>query len=117
MVGACLYWAVDNNLTRTVALADATFIAMSKGLTAGIVNVALALAIGVALPAAGLFAMGALEGLFSCGISLVLFVVALRHLGTARTGAYFSTAPFAARCCPLGCLASPSHGSWSWPRC
>ncbi len=28
------------------------------------------------------------------GVSLVLFVLALRHLGTARTGAYFSMAPF-----------------------
>ena len=107
VVGACLCWAVDNNLTRKVALADATFIAMSKGLTAGIVNVALALAIGAALPAAGLFAMGALVGLFSYGISLVLFVVALRHLGTARTGAYFSTAPFAGALLSIGLLGEP----------
>jgi drug/metabolite transporter (DMT)-like permease len=28
------------------------------------------------------------------GVSLALYVVALRHLGAARTGAYFSTAPF-----------------------
>ena len=33
-------------------------------------------------------------GLFGYGISLVLFVVALRELGAARTGAYFATAPF-----------------------
>ena len=33
-------------------------------------------------------------GLFAYGVSLALFVVALRHLGTARTGAYFSVAPF-----------------------
>jgi drug/metabolite transporter (DMT)-like permease len=34
------------------------------------------------------------------GLSLALFVIALRHLGTARTGAYFSLAPF------LGALIS-----------
>ena len=105
--GACLCWAVDNNLTRKVALADATFIAMSKGLTAGIVNVALALAFGASLPAAGLFALGALVGLLSYGISLVLFVVALRHLGTARTGAYFSTAPFTGALLSIGLLGEP----------
>jgi len=33
-------------------------------------------------------------GFVGYGLSLVLFVLALRSLGTARTGAYFSTAPF-----------------------
>ena len=41
----------------------------------------------------------ALAGLFSwvllpIGVSLVLFVLALRNLGSARAGAYFSVAPF-----------------------
>jgi hypothetical protein len=38
--------------------------------------------------------MAGVVGFFGYGVSLVLFVVALRHLGTARTGAYFATAPF-----------------------
>lgn len=33
-------------------------------------------------------------GLLAYGISLTLFVVSLRHLGTARTGAHFSVAPY-----------------------
>jgi drug/metabolite transporter (DMT)-like permease len=94
IVGACLAWAIDNNLTRQVSLADATFIAMVKGLAAGVTNVTLALAMGAALPLAGVTLAGAALGFLSYGISLVLFVVGLRHLGTARTGAYFSTAPF-----------------------
>lgn len=49
VVGACLFWAIDNNLTRKVALLDASFIAMSKGLVAGAVNTAIALALGSAL--------------------------------------------------------------------
>jgi hypothetical protein len=36
-----------------------------------------------------------LLGFLSYGVSLVLFVLALRRIGTARTGAYFSVAPFA----------------------
>jgi hypothetical protein len=36
----------------------------------------------------------ALVGLLGYGVSLALFVLALRHLGSARTAAYFSTAPF-----------------------
>lgn len=95
IVGACLAWAVDNNLTRKVALADPVSIAMLKGVVAGTVNVALALAIGTPLPSPGPLAAAAILGFVSYGVSLVLFVTALRDLGTARTGAYFSTAPFA----------------------
>ena len=95
ILGACFAWALDNNFTRKVSLADATLIAMVKGLVAGTINVALALWIGTSTPS--LLSLGAagLLGFLSYGVSLVLFVRALRDLGTARTGAYFSTAPFA----------------------
>ncbi len=95
VVGACLFWAIDNNLTRKVALLDSSFIAMTKGLVAGAVNTAIALALGSTLPSVPMVIGAAAVGLLSYGVSLMLFVVALRHLGTARTGAYFSTAPFA----------------------
>jgi len=94
VAGACLAWGIDNNLTRKVALADASYIAKVKGLAAGATNVALALAAGAALPGLGVTLIAGAVGFFSYGLSLVLFVIALRHLGTARTGAYFSTAPF-----------------------
>jgi len=91
---ACLCWALDNNLTRKVSDSDAMFIAGLKGLAAGIVNIALACALGARLPAAGTVAEAMATGLLGYGASLVLFVLALRGLGAARTGAYFSTAPF-----------------------
>jgi len=94
VLGACLAWAIDNNLTRKVSLADATTIAMLKGLVAGAVNVGLGLALGDGRPSSMQVAATAVLGFFSYGVSLVLFVLALRSLGTARTGAYFSTAPF-----------------------
>ncbi len=94
VLGACLAWAIDNNLTRKVSIADASFIAMSKGLVAGSTNLALALVTGAVWPSLSIVALGGVMGLLSYGISLVLFVVALRYLGTARTGAYFSIAPF-----------------------
>lgn len=94
VLAACLAWAIDNNLTRKVSLTDATWLAAIKGLVAGFVNLLLAIFIGIKLPP--LFnSMGAmLVGFFAYGVSLSLFVVGLRHLGTARTGAYFSIAPF-----------------------
>jgi drug/metabolite transporter (DMT)-like permease len=94
ILGACLAWAIDNNLTRKISLTDAAFIAMVKGVAAGATNVVIALAVGSTAPAAWVVLAGGTLGFLSYGISLVLFVIALRHLGTARTGAYFSTAPF-----------------------
>lgn len=94
VLGACLAWGIDNNLTRRIALHDATWIAAVKGLVAGSVNLALAGALGAALPALPQLAGALLVGLLAYGVSLALFVTALRHLGTARTGAYFSVAPF-----------------------
>ncbi len=91
---ACFAWAIDNNLTRRVSLHDAMWLASVKGLFAGAVNLALALAIGSALPPWPGVAGALVLGLAAYGISLTLFVVALRDLGTARTGAYFSVAPF-----------------------
>ena len=94
ILGACFAWGIDNNLTRKVSLADATWIAAVKGLAAGSVNFALAMAIGSTLPPLPVIGGAMVLGLCAYGISLALFVVALRHLGTARTGAYFSIAPF-----------------------
>lgn len=94
IMGACLCWAIDNNLTRRVSASDATQIAGLKGLAAGSVNLAIALLFGARWPGWDPAVRAALIGLTGYGISLVLFVLALRHLGTARTGAYFSVAPF-----------------------
>lgn len=93
LAAACACWAVDNNLTRKVSTHDGMFIACVKGLVAGSVNVALALTLGAAWPKAATVALAMLTGFAGYGVSLVLFVVALRNLGTARTGAYFSVAP------------------------
>lgn len=94
IAGACLAWALDNNLTRRVSGGDAVVLAALKGLLAGGANVALAVAFGARLPAASDMVAAGLVGLVGYGLSLVLFIMALRDLGTARTSAYFSIAPF-----------------------
>jgi drug/metabolite transporter (DMT)-like permease len=91
---ACLCWGIDNNLTRRLSSADPVQIAMLKGLVAGTVNLTFALLYGDILPPAGTLLAIAVVGFLGYGVSLALFVLALRHLGTARTGAYFSLAPF-----------------------
>jgi drug/metabolite transporter (DMT)-like permease len=94
VAAACLCWGVDNNLTRKLSSTDPAVIAMIKGLSAGIVNGGLPLLRGAELPSVGITGAALLIGLLGVGVSLVLFIFALRHLGTARTGAYFSLAPF-----------------------
>jgi drug/metabolite transporter (DMT)-like permease len=94
ITGACLAWAIDNNLTRKVSINDAMLVACVKGLIAGPMSVVLALRYGAHLPAGTLLLRAGLLGFVGYGLSLTLFVVALRNLGTARTGAYFSLAPF-----------------------
>lgn len=114
VAAACLCWAIDNNLTRRVSASDAFFIAGVKGLAAGTVNTALAFWLGAALPRVGIVPAAMAVGLLGYGVSLVLFVLALRGLGTARTGAYFSVAPFIGAAVSLALLGeSTSPRFWS----
>jgi drug/metabolite transporter (DMT)-like permease len=94
IAAACACWALDNNFTKQVAFIEAPFLAALKGLAAGVVNVFLALVVGQRLPAAGQIAISASIGFIGYGLSLVFFILSLGRIGTARTSAYFSTAPF-----------------------
>ncbi len=111
VVLACLCWGIDNNLTRKISGADPVQIAMIKGLVAGAVNVGLALWQGAAVPATGALLAGGCLGFAAVGLSLVLFILALRHLGTARTGAYFALAPFIGAVLAVGVLGE----AVTWP--
>ena len=104
---ACLAWAVDNNLTRMVSGGDPLQIAALKGLVAGSINVLLAVGQHAAWPGAGAALGAGLVGLAGYGTSLVLFVLALRRLGAARTGAYFSIAPFVGAVAAVVALREP----------
>jgi drug/metabolite transporter (DMT)-like permease len=113
IAGACLAWAIDNNLTRKVSLLDPVLIAMLKGLVAGTVNLILALALSPRLAPglpAGELVVSALVGLLSYGCSLVLFVLALRDVGAARTGAYYAAAPFIGATLAVAALGEPVTG-------
>ncbi len=107
IAGACLCWGIDNNFTRKLSAADPVQIAMIKGLAAGATNVALGFGAGAHMPPVGAVVFAGLLGLLGYGISLVLFVFALRELGAARTGAYFSTAPFIGAIVAIPLLGEP----------
>ena len=107
VIAACLAWAIDNNLTRKLAARDSMWLASVKGLVAGAVNLLVATTAGRAWPPIATLATALTLGAFAYGVSLSLFVVALRHLGAARTGAYFSTAPFVGAAIALLWLGEP----------
>ncbi len=110
ILGACLAWGLDNNLTRKVALKDATWLACVKGLVAGPANLLLAFAFGTHLSSARSVAAAIAVGFVAYGLSLVLFIVGMRHVGTARAGAYYSIAPF------FGALLAVALGdAVTWP--
>ena len=107
IVVACLAWAVDNNLTRRISGGDPTLIAALKGGAAGAANLTIAMAVGAGFPGRPSIAAAAAVGFLGYGVSLVLFVRALRDLGAARTGAYFSTAPFLGAVASIAVLGEP----------
>ena len=110
IAGACLGWAIDNNLTRKVSASDPLQIAAMKGLVAGGVNIGIALSLGASIPNPTTVGLAALLGLLSYGVSLILFVLALRDLGAGRTSAYFSTAPFVGALIGVLLLGEPVTG-------
>ena len=107
VAAACLAWAVDNNLTRKISGGDPTLIAAVKGGAAGAVNLTIAVVRGTPLPPVASVVSIAAVGFLGYGVSLVLFVRALRELGAARTGGYFSTAPFIGAVAAIATLGEP----------
>lgn len=107
VLGACLFWGLDNNLTRAVGSFSPVQIACLKGLIAGTFNALMGLLVSKGLPTLAQTSCAVGVGAISFGLSLVLFVVALRHLGAARTSAYFSSAPFLGMIFALLILSEP----------
>lgn len=91
---ACLSWGIDNNVTRSISHLDPVLIASFKGLIAGSANLFLGYLIGERLSWNIQILQVGILGFLGIGISLVAFIVSLGSIGTARTGAIFSTAPF-----------------------
>jgi drug/metabolite transporter (DMT)-like permease len=110
VLGACASWGLDNNITRKIASTDATWLAAVKGAVAGPVNLIFAFALGAQLPPIWNIAGALIMGFFAYGISLTLFIVGMRHVGTARAGAYYSVAPF------IGAIIAIAVGEpLTWP--
>ena len=94
IAGACLLWALDNNLTRALSERDPAQVALVKGLAGGAVTALASLLMGIPLPSLPVTGGFLLLGALAYGLSLVLFILSLRAVGTVRTGMGFALAPF-----------------------
>jgi len=94
ILAACLLWGLDNNLTRHISAKNPLLIVGIKGLGAGGFNLALAFMLGIPVPGWKMIALALVVGAVCYGLSIQLFILALRSLGAARTGALFGVAPF-----------------------
>jgi len=93
VVAASFLWGLDNNLTGNISAKDPVTIVTIKGLAAGSFSLLLALSVGESLPEWEVILKACLLGSVSYGLSIMLYVRALRGLGAARTSGLFSTAP------------------------
>lgn len=94
LLGAGLSWGLDNNFSQKISAKDPLQIAAVKGIAAGLVNLALAAATeGLPKLSPSVLGSAAAVGIVCYGLSVVLFMAGLRHLGAARTSALFATAP------------------------
>ncbi len=94
IIAACFLWGLDNNLTRNISGKDPLMIVGVKGICAGTFSLLLARILGIAFPQINSILIAMLVGAVCYGLSIQLFILGLRGLGSARSGALFGTAPF-----------------------
>jgi drug/metabolite transporter (DMT)-like permease len=94
VVGACFLWGLDNNFTRHISAKNPLIIVGVKGLGAGTFSLVLTTVLNQDFPSIKVIGLAMLLGSISYGISIQLFIMAMRHLGAARTSTLFGTAPF-----------------------
>lgn len=109
IAGACLSWALDNNLTQRLSLKDPFAVVRFKALTAGLCNLGLGFSAGAAFPFWRVVLLALALGAVSYGASVVLDAYALRFVGAAREAAYFATAPFIGALLSVSLLGDTLH--------
>lgn len=92
---SCVLWGLDNNITGELSLKDPLEIASIKGCVSGSALLVLSVALPASNPPPMMIAAAILLGAISYGISIVLYILAMRALGAVRACSFFSISPFA----------------------
>ena len=95
IIGACFFWAIDNNISGRIEGLSSQKITFIKGFFGGSFNLLLAFFLGksLAVPLVKI-PLILFIGIFSYGFSINLFILGLRNIGVAKTSIIFSLNPF-----------------------
>ena len=94
VLAASRCWGFENNCTKMLSNKDPIEIVTIKGCFSGLGSIIIALIIGEKFPDLIWLFTVMLLGFIAYGLSICLYIIAQKHLGAAKTSAYYSVAPF-----------------------
>ncbi len=94
VLAASCCWGFENNCTRMLSSKSSVQITTIKGLFSGLGSLIVALIVGVSIPEITWMIAVLLLGFVAYGLSINFYIKAQKHLGAAKTSAYYSIAPF-----------------------
>jgi drug/metabolite transporter (DMT)-like permease len=90
---ACFCWGLDNHFTALINGITPAETTLWKGFVAGMVNLTLGMNVEPYSATLPLTAMAVSVGIFSYGISIMLYITSAQKLGATRSQLVFSSAP------------------------
>lgn len=94
VLGACICWGFENNCTKMINNKSSVEIVTIKGCFSGLGSLCVALLLGEKIPAVKWLVAVLVLGFVAYGLSIHFYIMAQKHLGAAKTSAYYSIAPF-----------------------
>lgn len=94
VLAACVCWGMENNCTKMISSKSSVEIVIIKGCFSGLGSLIVALILGESLPALGWVVCILALGFVAYGMSINFYIMAQKHLGAAKTSAFYSVAPF-----------------------
>ena len=94
VLAASCCWGLENNCTRMLSSKSSVQITTIKGLFSGLGSLTVALIVGESIPEILWVIAVLLLGFVAYGLSINFYIKAQKHLGAAKTSAYYSIAPF-----------------------
>ena len=94
VLAASCCWGLENNCTRMLSSKSSVQITTIKGLFSGLGSLIVAFIAGESIPEILWVIAVLLLGFVAYGLSINFYIKAQKHLGAAKTSAYYSIAPF-----------------------
>lgn len=94
VLGATVCWGFENNCTNKISNKSSEEIVIIKGVFSGLGSFIAALIIGETIPELIYIVLVLLLGFVSYGLSINFYISAQKHIGAAKTSAFYSISPF-----------------------